>query len=231
MNPQAAVKSKSEKFAPVHEDSALAFSMHPPHQPRQPYMGVHGTSPVAPGRSYAVPSISSRSGPQPGLSASIAGTSWSKKHKEDDVRMAPARPISRPTKSMTVSDFSQGQIPQQAPDLSSISTLVAARNGAGGNHYRERGGGRIRDNDIGQKDGEQLIRRSDRHEGNNKNELSSKRDRYRHDQASMITSDGPYRRDLTAVDSHQRDAQSKVPSVVNPTMPTVRPLADVFTCI
>lgn len=220
-NPQGGVKSKSEKFAPLHEDSAVAFPMHPP-QARPRFMEVQGTSPVGLTRPYAVPNISTQSGPQLPLNASIAGSSWSKKQKEEEVRTAPLRVSSRSTKSMSVSDFNQGNYPQQQADLSSNS--VGARNGAGGNHYRERASGRTRDSDVGHNDGELHNRRGDRFEGNHKTDLSSKREpSYKHDQAFMIATDGPYRRDLSAVDSHQRDSQSKVPISVNFSKPTTGP--------
>lgn len=215
------MKSKSEKFAPLHEDSAVAFPMHPP-QARPRFMEVQGTSPVGLTRPYAVPNISTQSGPQLPLNASIAGSSWSKKQKEEEVRTAPLRVSSRSTKSLSVSDYNQGNYPQQQADLSSNS--VGARNGAGGNHYRERASGRTRDSDVGHNDGELHNRRGDRFEGNHKTDLSSKREpSYKHDQAFMIATDGPYRRDLSAVDSHQRDSQSKVPISVNFSKPTTGP--------
>ncbi|CAK9233307.1 unnamed protein product [Sphagnum troendelagicum] len=118
-----ATKSKSEKFPPLQKDGTVAFSRHPP-VARQPFTEVKGISPVQAIHSYAVPSISSQSGPELATNASLAGSSWKKKkHKGEDMYMAPSRPLSRPTKSMTVTEFSQAAYPQQPADLSSISGI------------------------------------------------------------------------------------------------------------
>ncbi|CAM6021403.1 unnamed protein product [Sphagnum balticum] len=45
VNPHASLKSKSEKFAPLYENAAVSFSVHP--QTRQPYIEVKGTSPAS----------------------------------------------------------------------------------------------------------------------------------------------------------------------------------------
>ncbi|EFJ28510.1 hypothetical protein SELMODRAFT_451492 [Selaginella moellendorffii] len=95
-------KSKSEKFLPANEDPAIGFPIDPPRQ-----SDVKGASPV--GR---LPPASSRSGPM------------TRKQKEDDVRMAPPRMMTRTSK--TVTDFNA---PAQPADLSSYSSLVAARHG------------------------------------------------------------------------------------------------------
>jgi cyclin-dependent kinase 12/13 len=214
MNPQAAVKSKSEKFPPLHEDRAVAFSNHFS-QAKQPFTEVKGTSPV---QATRVPSISSLSGPQPALSAGLAGNTWGKKHKEEDVRMAPSRAVSRPTKSMTVSDFSTAAYPQQAADVSSISTRVVAGNGSGDNHYREQGGVKAQDSDVGNNGGK-VKRRSERHDMHSKIDMPlSQETTHTHDQASSMTFD-----DHKGVDSDQKDANSlsKLPSTVIPSTPMV----------
>ncbi|KAG6548817.1 hypothetical protein Mapa_009578 [Marchantia paleacea] len=210
MNSQASSKSKSEKFAPLHEDSAVGFPIDPP---RQGHITseVRGTSPVPPARPFAAPSVSSRSGPQPMVNPNLPGASWAKKHKEEDVRMAPQRPISRPTKSMTVSDFTQQAGYQQSGgDLSNFSSLVAARNGAP-DHHRERGSSRRdrdgadgepikRESHISKRDPSDKHDRSDRLEKrDHRTEMSS----FKRDQGS----DGPYQRDHSNADSHRREGR------------------------
>ncbi|CAK9857102.1 unnamed protein product [Sphagnum jensenii] len=81
VNTHASVKSKSEKFAPLYENAAVSFSVHP--HTRQPYIEVKGTSPRTASRSHAAPSYSSRSGPQP--PASMVG---GKKQEEEDPHLA-----------------------------------------------------------------------------------------------------------------------------------------------
>lgn len=211
LNPHASVKSKSEKFAPVHEDATVSFSMHP--QPRQPYMQAKGAAPVPASRSHAGPFISSRSGPQ--APPNMVATSWSKKQKEEDLHPAPPH-TSRPTKSVPVTDVTQGSYPQQAVVSSSISSGVPSRNGAGGTYYRERTGGRSRDAAAVPHDGE-LTRRSGQHERTKHGPSSRREPTYAQDHASSITMDLPYKRDLSTVDSRQRDGMSqvKVPSKGN----------------
>ena len=204
-------KSKSEKFGPLHEDKAVAYPMHAA-QPRATYTEVQGTSPVALGRPYGVPSVATRSGPQHALMGSGGSGSWNKKLKDEDPRTGGSRSMSRPSKAMTVSDLHQGNYHQQV-DKSSIASAPLSRNGPGGNHYRDRGSGRTRDSDLGHAEGEGLSRRSDRSEANHRNDLSKRDPGFKHDQAYTIT-DGPYRRDVPAVDPHQRDAMSKVPIAV-----------------
>lgn len=210
MNSQASSKSKSEKFAPLHEDSAVGFPIDPP---RQGHITseVRGTSPVPPARPFAAPSVSSRSGPQPMVNPNLPGASWAKKHKEEDLRMAPQRPLSRPTKSMTVSDFTQQAGYQQSGgDLSNFSSLVAARNGAP-DHHRERGSSRRdrdgadgepikRESHISKRDPSDKHDRSDRLEKrDHRTEMSS----FKRDQGS----DGPYQRDHSNADSHRREGR------------------------
>jgi hypothetical protein len=205
-------KSKSEKFGPLHEDKAVAYPMHAA-QPRATYTEVQGTSPVTLSRPYGVPSVATRSGPQPPLMGSGGSGSWNKKLKDDDPRTGGSRSMSRPSKSMTVSDLQQGSYHHQV-DKSSIASAALSRNGPGGNHYRDRSAGRTRDSDLGNAEGEGLSRRSDRSEGNHRNDLSKREPGYKHDQAYTIATDGPYRRDVPAVDPHQRDTLSKVPIAV-----------------
>jgi len=198
MNPQAAMKSKSEKFPPLHEHGAVQFSMHRP-QPKQPLTEVKGTSPVPETR---VPSISFQSGPQPALGASLAGNLWGKKHKEQDVRMAPPRAVSRTTNLMTVTDFSPVAYPQHAADMSSIPPLVVAKNGAGDNHYREQGGGGPKNMGVQYDDGK-VNRRSERRDLHSKKEMPSNQEPTRtHGQASSMISDDAH----NGADSHQKDA-------------------------
>lgn len=206
-------KSKSEKFGPLHEDKAVAYAMHAA-QPRGSYVEVQGTSPVTLSRPYGLPSVATRSGPQPPLSASAAGGSWNKKHRDEDPRTGGSRSMSR--KTMTVADLHQGNYGHQV-DKSSV-TAPLNRNGPGVNHYRDRGG-RTRDSDVGHNEGGALSRRSDRSEANHKSDLSKRDSSYKHDQSYTIANDGPYRRDVPAVDSHQRD--SKVPIVVTSLKPTI----------
>ncbi|KAL2633778.1 hypothetical protein R1flu_005257 [Riccia fluitans] len=207
MNNTASSKSKSEKFAPLHEDSAVGFPIDPP---RQGHITseVRGTSPVPPVRPFAAPSISSRSGPQPMVNPNLPGASWAKKHKEEDPRMAPQRPIARPAKSMTVSDFT---LPQQSGgDLSSFSSLVAARNGAADHHHHSHRSSSRRERDGA--DGE-----STRRESMSKRDLSDKHDRSdrleKRDHREMSSfkrdqgSDGPYQRDHSNADSHRREGR------------------------
>lgn len=204
-------KSKSEKFGPLHEDKAVAYAMHAA-QPRGSYVEVQGTSPVTLSRPYGVSAVA-RSGPQPHLSAGAAGGSWNKKHRDEDPRSGASRSMSR--KTMTVADLHQGNYGHQV-DKASIVSAPAHRNGPGGNHYRDRGG-RTRDSDVAHTDA--LGRRSDRSEGNHKSDLSKRDSSYKHDQPYTIANDGPYRRDVPAVDSLHRD--SKVPIVVTSLKPTI----------
>jgi len=176
---------------------------------------VQGTSPVTLSRPYGIPSVATRSGPQPPLSASAAGGSW-KKHRDEDPRTGASRSMSR--KTMTVADLHQGNYGHQF-DKPGVVSAPANRNGPGGNHYRDRGGGRTRDNDVGHTEGGILGRRSDRSEATHKNDLSKRESSYKHDQPYTTANDGPYRRDVPAVDSHQRD--SKVPIVVTSLKPTI----------
>jgi serine/threonine protein kinase len=214
MNPQAATKSKSEKFPPLQKDGTVAFSRHPP-VARQPFTEVKGISPVQAIHSYAVPSISSQSGPELATNASLAGNSLKKKkHKGEDMYMASSRPLSRPTKSMTVTEFSQAAYPQQPANLSSISMLVAARNGANGNHYGGWDSRRAQDSDVIHYDGE-VNRQSERRDMHRMNEMLSKQERtYKHDQLSARTTYSPSRWDSSTVDSCQTDGNhlSKLPS-------------------
>eukprot|EP00246_Nothoceros_aenigmaticus_P017844 TRINITY_DN89_c0_g1_i1.p1 TRINITY_DN89_c0_g1~~TRINITY_DN89_c0_g1_i1.p1 ORF type:complete len:841 (-),score=180.01 TRINITY_DN89_c0_g1_i1:419-2941(-) len=186
---QPSSKSKSEKFPPVHEDASGAFGA----DPSRGHGGEgRGTSPAPPVRPY-LQTASTRSGPQPLVNPST-GTAWNKKQKEEDPRLAPTRPTSRPTKSMTVSDFSSqatyGQ--QPAAELSGISSLVAARNGAAGDHPRERGSSRQRD-----KDGE-AVRRSDTY-GSSRREHADAGGRHRSDvkreHLDGQRADAPYKRE------------------------------------
>ncbi|KAG0612009.1 hypothetical protein M758_7G183400 [Ceratodon purpureus] len=202
-------KSKSEKFGPLHEDKAVAYPMHAA-QPRATYTEVQGTSPVTLSRPYGVPSVATRSGPQPPLMGSGGSGSWNKKLKDEDPRTGGSRSMSRPSKAMTVSDLHQGNYNHHL-DKSIIVSAPLSRNGPGGNYYRDRGGGRTRDSDLGHAEGEGLNRRSDRSEANHKNDLLKREPGYKHDQAFAIASDGPHRRDVPPVDPHQRDAMSKVP--------------------
>ncbi|CAM6010137.1 unnamed protein product [Sphagnum balticum] len=199
-----ATKSKSEKFPPLQKDGTVAFSRHPP-VARHPFTEVKDISPVQAIHSYAVPSISSQSGPELAPNASLAGNSWKKKkHKGEDMYMAPSRPLSRPTKSMTVTEFSQAAYPQQPADLSSISMLVAARNGASGNHYGGWDSRRAQDSDVIHYDGE-VNRQSERCDMHRMNEMLSKQERtYKHDQLSARTTYSPSKWDLsTGIHSQQ----------------------------
>lgn len=208
-------KSKSEKFGPLHEDKTVAYAMHAA-QPRGSFVEVQGTSPVTLSRPYGVPSVATRSGPQPPLSASAAGGPWNKKHRDEDPRTGGSRSMSR--KTMTVADLHQGNYGHLG-DKPSLASALANRNGPGGNHYRDRGSGRTRDSDVGHNEGGTLGRRSDRSDANHKNDLSKREPSYKHDQPYTTANDGPYRRDVPAVDSHQRD--SKVPIVVTSLKPTI----------
>ncbi|CAK9232295.1 unnamed protein product [Sphagnum troendelagicum] len=147
--------------------------------------------------------------------ASLAGSSWKKKkHKGEDIHMAPSHPLSRPTKSMTVTEFSQAAYPQQPADLSSISVLVAARNGTSGNHYGGWDSRRAQDSDVIHYDGE-VNRQSERRDMHRMNEMLSKQERtYKHDQLSARTTYSPSRWDISTVDSCQTDGNhlSKLPS-------------------
>ncbi|XP_024535365.1 probable serine/threonine-protein kinase At1g54610 isoform X2 [Selaginella moellendorffii] len=91
-------KSKSEKFTYLSEKSASGFPMEPP-APRygQQPTDVRGTSPVPP-RQF-VPPASSRSGPIGNPTAATAN--WSRKQRDEDVRMAPQRSTSRAMRSST----------------------------------------------------------------------------------------------------------------------------------
>jgi hypothetical protein len=204
------MKSKSEKFPPLHEHGAVQFSMHRP-QPKQPLTEVKGTSPVTETR---VPSISFQSGPQPALGASLAGNLWGKKHKEQDVRMAPPRAVSRTTNSMTVTDFSPVAYPQHAADMSSIPPLVVAKNGAGDNHYREQGGGEPKNMGV-QYDDVKVNRQSERRDLHSKKEMPSNQEPTRtHGQASSMISDDAH----NGADSHQKDANHLSKPMVIPLM-------------
>ena len=205
-------KSKSEKFGPLHEDKAVAYPMHPA-QPRATYTEVQGTSPVTLSRPYGVPSVATRSGPQPPLMGSGGSGSWNKKLKDEDPRIGGSRSMSRPSKSMTVSDLHQGNYHHHL-DKSSIVSAPLSRSGPGGNHYRDRSGGRTRDSDLGHAEGEGLSRRSDRSEANHRNDSLKREPGYKHDQAYTIATDGPYRRDVPGGDPHQKDAMPKVPIAV-----------------
>uniref|UniRef100_A0A7I4EJ94 Protein kinase domain-containing protein n=1 Tax=Physcomitrium patens TaxID=3218 RepID=A0A7I4EJ94_PHYPA len=202
-------KSKSEKFGPLHEDKAVAYPMHYA-QPRatQTFMEVQGTSPVALGRSYGVSSAAVRSGPQAPLGGSMGAGSWNKKHKDDDGRSG-SRSMSRPNKSLTVSDLHQGNY--HGVDKSNMLGAAGSRNG--GNHFRDRGIGRTGDGGH-MEGGDGLSRRGERFETAHKNELSKRDSSYKHDQPYTIATHGSHRRDVAAVDSHQRDSLSKVPIAV-----------------
>ncbi|XP_024384527.1 probable serine/threonine-protein kinase At1g54610 isoform X2 [Physcomitrium patens] len=204
-------KSKSEKFGPLHEDKAVAYPMyHAQSRATQTFTGVQGTSPVTLGRQYGIPSAATRSGPQAPLSGSVGGGSWNKKHRDDDGRSG-SRSMSRPSKSITVSDLHQGNYSHGA-DKWSLSSAAGSRNGPSGNHYRDRGAGRTRDGDAGHMEGaEGLSRRGDRFEAAHKNDLSKREGSYKHDQPYTVAIDGPHRRDVASVDPHSRDSMSKVP--------------------
>ncbi|CAM6108079.1 unnamed protein product [Calypogeia fissa] len=192
-NSQGASKSKSEKFAPLHEDSAVGFPMEPPRAQGHLVSEARGSSPVMSGRAF---SVSSRSGPQPMVNPNLPGASWSKKHKEEDVRMAPPRPSSRPTKSMTVSDFTlQSSYQPSGGDLSNFSSLVAARNG--GDNHRERSS--RRDADGG--DGESTKRDSHRRDGSDKHDRSDRS--YKRDHGN----DRAYKRDHSNTSDHRREVR------------------------
>ncbi|KAL3693945.1 hypothetical protein R1sor_007596 [Riccia sorocarpa] len=214
MNSTASSKSKSEKFAPLREDSAVGFPIDPL---RQGHIAseVRGTSPVPPVRAFAAPSISSRSGPQPMVNPNLPGASWAKKHKEDDPRMAPQRPIARPAKSMTVSDFTlQAGYQQSGGDLSNFSSLVAARNGADHHHHSHshRSSSR-RDRDRDGADGDATKREShmskrdlsDRHDRSERLEKRDHREMssFRRDQGI----DDSYQREHSIADSHRREGR------------------------
>ncbi|KAJ7521821.1 hypothetical protein O6H91_19G069400 [Diphasiastrum complanatum] len=140
-------KSKSEKFAPVTEDTAVGFPIEPP-KPGKGSNEVRGISPVPPARPVAVPA-SSRSGPQMLLNQGLAGSGWGKKLKEEDLRMAPPRPPARTSKSITMSSSAQNSHGQQeaSVNLPNFSSSVAARHQGTGNYRRDRVEARQREQD------------------------------------------------------------------------------------
>lgn len=127
------VKSKSEKFPPPHEDGAVGFLVEPPGEgqlvvekhsssfmqaPRQ------NSSIVQAPRHAAATGLSSRSGPMgpsavgPRKKKPVAGGAGG----GEDIRMAPARPGSRVTKSVTVSAFNS-----QSGDLTNLQSMLVSR--------------------------------------------------------------------------------------------------------
>ncbi|KAJ7534172.1 hypothetical protein O6H91_13G082500 [Diphasiastrum complanatum] len=124
-------KSKSEKFTPRNEDTAVGFPIEPP-GPSQPLAEVH--TKVTARHQSGIPTVSSRSrsGAGPGL----------RRLKDDEGRMVPRQHIPQSLKSITVSDFSSqddhGQ--EAAAELSNISTLVAGRNVTSGEPYKDMAG-------------------------------------------------------------------------------------------
>lgn len=127
----AAAKSYSEKFSAKQEDSAVGFRIAPP-CPAEGGGGQLYVPPLAHSGQLSIPSA--------GL----------KKQREGDPCMAPPRPPSRSTKSVTVSDFkSQSSFGSQTADLSSLSVLVAARNHASGEVHKEVIGARQSDKFVG----------------------------------------------------------------------------------
>eukprot|EP00249_Psilotum_nudum_P019093 c27097_g1_i1 orf=683-3064(+) len=121
MSSHGAQMSRSEKFNPQQDDTATGFPIDPPRQTEGDGGGrVHVSHPAV-----------GRSGPQP--NAELTGARGRKQKEEEETVIVPPRPMSR-TKSLTVSEFK----PQSNYDsvatgnLSSLSTLVAARNNGGG---------------------------------------------------------------------------------------------------
>ncbi|GLJ31139.1 hypothetical protein SUGI_0623960 [Cryptomeria japonica] len=131
MTTQASSKSKSEKFNSHQEYDAVGFPIDPP-RPVQVFTEAGGTS-----RGYFQQAGPSHSGP---LSNTYSRTStWGKKLKEDDIRMAPNRSSSRSKQSALPEFKKQGAYgPETGADLSNFSSLVAARSNAGIDPHRER---------------------------------------------------------------------------------------------
>eukprot|EP01018_Ginkgo_biloba_P017688 Gb_09473 [translate_table: standard] len=137
---QSNAKSKSEKFPPPHQDGAVGFPMeHSRHD--QPSFEPQTCS-------YIPPPVSSWSGPL-GNPPSV-GPSRRKKHNQEDFRMAPPRASTRPSKSLSVADFTaQANNGSNASgESTNLATFAAAKNNACGDSQKDKGGSRQKGKEI-----------------------------------------------------------------------------------
>lgn len=127
----AAAKSKSEKFNPKQEDSAVGFPIDPP-RPSDVVGGGHAHAPP-PARS-GLP-----------VDPNVAALGF-RKQMDKEAHLAPPLRHSHSTKSATVLDLkSQSSYGSQTGDLSSMSTLVSARSNGSREFGKEVSSSRQRD--------------------------------------------------------------------------------------